>query len=659
MGIATGADGNIWYTTNGTTWAKGSVTFDPSLTYSRLDQWGVKFTSATTAVSCGWGTTAVGYEPTIFLKTTDGGVTWNQMVQTAGNKTYVNFNSIYFKDQLNGIAVGGAPTPGIVICRTTDGGTNWIPLPTVSGFTPNIVLGFYDTLIVSGGNGNIILSSDFGNSWTVVNKHPLSPTSSINIVNNNIYACGGDGTFFKSTDSGASFDMSYMVSGNKCLWSKGIYFLNDSLGFAASQKGQALKTTNAGLTWNQVIRDSVSNFINNAGVYFIDENIGFVVGNYNSNVDIIYKTTNGGATWSNLVNKAYQTLNCVSFADANHGAAGGNHSTILYTTDQGVSWNVSTVNTTDQLAINGINFYDGLNGIAVGTGIILKTTNGGATWNRIAVPGYAATSNLTSVCHFGSTLYTAGGKYCLKSTDTGNTWANIMDTIFAAQNNITSMNSLIADSNGNIWIATVMGLITNASITLPVELTSFTYKIANGSINLDWITQTEVNNNHFKIERKNQNASWEKAGEVMGSGNSNSPKRYSFTDKKFLTNGIYFYRLKQVDNDGRFKYSNEIEVNVSYIPNVYSLENNFPNPFNPSTRIRYSLPFDSNVKLAVYNSLGQLVSELSNDIKQAGTYEINFSSSSLSSGVYFYSIQANSLDGKKNFTSTKKMMYLK
>ncbi|MDR3610310.1 MAG: YCF48-related protein [Ignavibacteriaceae bacterium] len=488
-GIATGDNGNIWYTTDGTTWTiKTSLTLHPptGVVYSRLDQWAVKFISASTAVSCGWGSTSVGNEPTIFLKTTDAGVTWNQMTQSDENKTFVNGQSIYFKDQLNGIAVGGSTTPGTVICRTTDGGTTWIPLTTVSGFSPKIVIGYNDKVIVSGGNGDIIVSSDFGNSWTVANKHPMGPVSSVNIINNNIYACGYGGTFFKSTDSGVSFDMNYMVSGNKCLWSKGIYFLNENLGFAASQKGQALKTTNAGLTWNQVIRDSVSNFINNSSVYFINENIGFVVGNYNNNVDIIYKTTDGGTTWTNQVNQAFQNLNCVSFADANHGAAGGNHSTILFTTDQGVSWSVSTVNTTEQLAINGINFYDGLNGIAVGMEIILKTTDGGATWNRLALPGFAAAATFTAVCHNSNGLYIAGGKYCLKSTDAGNTWTNIVDTVFTAQNGFTSLNSIAVDNSGYIWIGGGSGMITNSPL-------------------VDGIKNNNVELNSFKLEQNYPN----------------------------------------------------------------------------------------------------------------------------------------------------------
>jgi photosystem II stability/assembly factor-like uncharacterized protein len=465
-GVATGNNGNLYYTTDGITWNKAPVPTFGGISYSRTDQWGLKFISATTAVSGGWGSSSVGLQPTIFLKTTDAGATWSYMSQSSTNLTYINCQSIYFRDTLNGFAVGGSTNPGAVIFKTTDGGTNWVPIPSVAGFSPKIIIGFNDKVIISGADGNIIVSSDFGNSWTSVSKFPNGTVSSINIINSNIYACGYDGTFFKSTDLGSTFNMTFMTSANKTLWSKGIYFLNENLGYAASQYGQILKTTDAGTSWFQVQRDSLSNFINNSGIWFINENIGFVVGNYGSNVDIIYKTTDGGGTWTNSQNKAFQNLNCIAFADAMHGAAGGNKSAILFTTDQGTTWKPAVVNTLDQVAINGITFYDGLNGIAVGTYDIFKTTDGGATWNSISLPTYLQSVTISGVCHDSSgVLYSVGKTYCIKSTDGGNTWQNIMDSVFAAQTYITTMNSVSVDKSGFIWIAHGKGIITNSPLT--------------------------------------------------------------------------------------------------------------------------------------------------------------------------------------------------
>jgi Secretion system C-terminal sorting domain len=197
-------------------------------------------------------------------------------------------------------------------------------------------------------------------------------------------------------------------------------------------------------------------------------------------------------------------------------------------------------------------------------------------------------------------------------------------------------------------------------LTTPVELSSFILTVVDNSVKLEWKTASEINNNHFEIERRDISPYWVKIGEVKGAGTSVTPNEYFFLDKRLPSNGKYYYRLKQVDNNGEPKYSNEIVADVNFIPSVYSLENNFPNPFNPSTVIRYSLPFDSNVKLTVYNSLGQVVvNDLSSGFKKAGTYDINFNAYSLNSGIYFYTIRANSTDRVHSFTYTKKMMLMK
>jgi len=105
--------------------------------------------------------------------------------------------------------------------------------------------------------------------------------------------------------------------------------------------------------------------------------------------------------------------------------------------------------------------------------------------------------------------------------------------------------------------------------------------------------------------------------------------------------------------------STGMKAKLNFMPEEYSLQQNFPNPFNPSTRIKYSLPFESKVRIIIYNSLGQAVSELANGYEEAGTHEVSFNAAGLSSGVYFYSLQTNSTDGVKNYTATKKMMLLK
>ncbi len=119
-----------------------------------------------------------------------------------------------------------------------------------------------------------------------------------------------------------------------------------------------------------------------------------------------------------------------------------------------------------------------------------------------------------------------------------------------------------------------------------------------------------------------------------------------------VSDGKYTYRLKQIDFDGSFQYSSEVEVEVS-APLEFSLEQNYPNPFNPSTTIRYSIPISEFVTLKIYDVLGNEVATLVNEVKPAGSDEIEFDASHLSSGIYIYKLQWGI------FVETKKMILMK
>jgi len=164
-----------------------------------------------------------------------------------------------------------------------------------------------------------------------------------------------------------------------------------------------------------------------------------------------------------------------------------------------------------------------------------------------------------------------------------------------------------------------------------------------GGIKLDWRTETEVSNYGFEIERSEINPNSEKRysqfskiGFVEGNGNSNSPKEYKYTDNNAQYGG-YAYRLKQIDTDGQFEYSNVIEVDAGNIPEGFVLEQNYPNPFNPTTTIKFALAETQNAELKIYDVIGNEVATLFNGIADgANVYEAEFNATSLSSGIYFY-----------------------
>lgn len=189
--------------------------------------------------------------------------------------------------------------------------------------------------------------------------------------------------------------------------------------------------------------------------------------------------------------------------------------------------------------------------------------------------------------------------------------------------------------------------------TLPVELTSFNAAIRNGLVDLKWETATEINNYGFEVERKISTSEWNKIGFVEGYGMTNSPKFYSFSDKPTGT-GKISYRLKQIDNDGKYEYSPIVEVMVDNLPNGFVLEQNYPNPFNPETSIRFALKEDTKATLKVYNSLGAEVATLFDGTAEAGRYyDVKFGSGELASGFYIYKLVAG------DHVSVKKMLLMK
>lgn len=185
---------------------------------------------------------------------------------------------------------------------------------------------------------------------------------------------------------------------------------------------------------------------------------------------------------------------------------------------------------------------------------------------------------------------------------------------------------------------------------LPVELISFTAKLENDNVELNWKTATEANNYGFEIEGS-QNDDWGKIGFVQGHGNSNSPKEYSFHDRPIGCSAIK-YRLKQIDFDGQFEYSLEVEVKLE-VPTSFSVRQNFPNPFNPTTKIDFSIPSDDNVQIKVFNVLGMEIATLLNEHRQAGMHSIEFNANNFSSGIYFYKVVSG------NYYEIKKMILLR
>ena len=219
------------------------------------------------------------------------------------------------------------------------------------------------------------------------------------------------------------------------------------------------------------------------------------------------------------------------------------------------------------------------------------------------------------------------------------------------------------------WLGTVKHFI---SVPLPIQLGSFTGTAVDGhAVRLEWTTLSELNNYGFYVEKRYQgDSAWSQLQNsfVPGHGTTLEPHQYSFADSN-TANGVWQYRLKEVDLGGATVYSEPIQVNVltdvrEVVPVQFALLQNFPNPFNPTTSISYALPTSSTITLKVYNALGQEIVTLVDQTQSAGYHEAvwngrNNGGANVSSGIYFYRLEAKSSTGTEEFVQLKKMTLLK
>jgi hypothetical protein len=191
-----------------------------------------------------------------------------------------------------------------------------------------------------------------------------------------------------------------------------------------------------------------------------------------------------------------------------------------------------------------------------------------------------------------------------------------------------------------------------AQVVVPVELTSFNATIKDAGVLLEWTTATETNNLGFEIQRNLSNG-WGTIGFVEGTGTTSEITNYQFFNElsEFNSSEKLMYRLKQIDFNGTYSYSNTIEVD--FLVEKYSLSQNYPNPFNPGTNITFTLAQRSFVTLKIYNILGNEITTLINEVIPGGNHEVKFDATGLPSGVYLYSLTAG------DFVETKKMLLMK
>ena len=196
---------------------------------------------------------------------------------------------------------------------------------------------------------------------------------------------------------------------------------------------------------------------------------------------------------------------------------------------------------------------------------------------------------------------------------------------------------------------------------VPVELAAFQAIETEGKVLLEWFTESELNNFGFEVQRKdNETSGWQKIGFVQGKGTTATPQKYSYTDES-VTVGAFYYRLKQIDFDGSFQFSDELFIEIQP-PNVFALYQNYPNPFNPETIIRYQIPVLTQasvpVEIKIFNLRGDEVRTLVQKDQGSGVYTATWDSRNnkgeyVAAGTYIYQIKAG------NFIQARKMLLLR
>lgn len=577
---------------------------------------------------------------------------------------------------------------GSGIYKSTNNGINWLLLPNTATMqtTWTLYIDKNDFLYVCEWSTGVYRLKNNANSWELL---PLQ-RSQINcaLVDdlNNLYA-GTDKALYFYSESDSSWRVGTIYKDLASV--SALAMCSDSIIYS-SARSRMWKSTNLGATW----------------FYVNDQTIRHIEKGFNDRIFIsppFLFSDNCGDDWetSNLTDDAGIYLH------SNNELYTGIRTTIYKSINNGTHWDslcwIATPPSfynTGSLAINssGYIFWVGIGYAGYPFNLwqsrTYRSTNNGNSFEAVYGEKFVY---IIKIDHYGNIYQGTSGAGVVRSTDDGNTWnainngltgvTYVRDLIFSPEGIL-----IAATNNGvyryseeyNYWIQLsnqglrsifinklcyhndVLYAGTDAGVArfvgeLPVQLISFYALQFDGAIELNWATSTESNNYGFEIQRKSLEGYFVTIGFVGGHGTTTSLNQYTYNDKP-LDAGKYFYRLKQIDFNGSFEYSNVIEVEFC-LPDKFRLEQNFPNPFNPTTKIRYAIPQDvkremsnvvsrhaSTVQLKVYDVLGNEVVTLVNEEKPAGSYVVEFDAAGLSSGVYYYQLRAGF------FVQTNKMI---
>ncbi len=615
---------------------------------------------------------------------TDDGETWNEVSSLTTKSVRSFFSS-------GNLVIGGGFNE---VYRSTNQGVSFSTIPIAFDFGVVNIFSITKvglTLFIATSYDGVYKSTDDGLTWTPSNNgmgpkdvRALTTTSSLTLIAGSHYS-----GLYRSVDAALSWNksMSGFFPGASLL----TFYSTGTTLFAGTRDG-IYRTQNNGLSWNKLT--GTNDTINYGQIRGITKlNGALYASTFYKFHSTVYKSTDNGVTWGSKATGLPSDLTFVyGLATSGNNIIAGTDEGLFYSSDEGSSWNATNIPNTDipGVVAGGSNFVYAI----VQSSGIYRSADSGINWSPnlqlgSTLTGLSARDNFVYVgTFFNQALYSlnyaSGWDFCngflpgesvIAIENIGNGMVVAADYpdlpyIYASFDNgvnftpyseglgQNAVTEFIAVTDSFVFAGTDYNGVWRRLLPqfVPVDLNSFTASVNENNVTLSWQTATETNNNGFQVERLGyseieKSQEWENVGFVEGHGTTTEEHNYTYVDENIST-GNYKYRIKQIDYDGSFEYSEIVSVNISG-PSEFSLEQNYPNPFNPSTTIKFSIPEAGNVKLIVFNSLGEEIIKLVDEHKEAGIYKVNFNAQDVPSGIYFYKIESG------RYNDVKKMVLVK
>ncbi len=621
--------------------------------------------------STGW---AAGQQGRI-LKTTDGGISFTDQF----SDTTVTIYGLHFSDPSNGLACG---TNGLFL-KTSDGGKNWVrSSPDTLSFSSVTRVG--ENIYLSGENSVFLRSTDNGSSW---NRSFIAPgfiINSIDFVNSSTgHACGNKGRIYKTTDAGTSWQVVYSDS---AYWLKSVKFFDSDLGIASGWPGIILRTTDGGNNWEVFSHGSRFDL---SSITVTPSGYAWIVGDNG----LTMRSTDFGYSWEFQSGGVAGNINSIRFLNSVTGFVVGDDGLVLRTDDIGETWIQQNSGTSENLY--DVFFKDSTTGWIVGdNGTMLKTVDGGVNWVKLNIADLT-TNALYSIegTKFNTKVVGRGGVLLETSTSAGDFWYKISVTPRAFRSVVTLTSKLafiVGDGggifrygNGGVGVPGGMSQIafdpkydfrelcfSGGGVGYIVGKYGIVVKTTNlgkdwrvhDTLPVNWLNSANFINvdtgfvaGSYGSVFKTTDGGTEWASIPTGINNTIN-KIYFINEKKGWIAGSYGLIMKTDNATGSTVATKADDLTADNgIPkeNDYILFGNYPNPFNPATSISFELRKASELRLNIYNILGQFTAEAAGGFFNKGKHTVYFDGSELPSGIYFYSLESNGV------RLTKKMALIK